>query len=67
MHNSQIINNTKRLVVKRIIILGVILAATLSLSSWLVPAEYLLFFQCIQLSIVGYLVIEIVANTAFRL
>jgi small conductance mechanosensitive channel len=65
--NSKIVNNAKRWVVKRIIILGVILAVTLSLSSWLVSAEYLIYFQSIQLSIVGYLIIEITANTAFRL
>lgn len=66
-HNSQVANNTKRRVIKKIIILGVILAVALSLSSWLIPAEYLIYFQSIQLSIVGYLVIEIAANTAFRL
>ena len=65
--NGQIVNNAKRSVVKRIIILGAILAVTLSLSSWLVPVEYLIYVQSIQLSIAGYLVIEIAANTAFRL
>jgi len=65
--NSKIVKNAKRWVVKRIIILGVILAVTLSLSSWLVSAEYLIYFQSIQLSIVGYLIIEITANTAFRM
>lgn len=65
--NNRIVNNAKRSVVKRITILVVILAITLSLSSWLVPVEYLIYFQSIQLSIVGYLVVEIAANTAFRL
>jgi small conductance mechanosensitive channel len=65
--NNQIVKNAKRSVVKRIIILGVILAITLSLSMWLVPVEYLIYFQSMQVSIAGYLVIEIVANTAFRL
>jgi small conductance mechanosensitive channel len=65
--NSQILKNAKRSVVKRIVILGVILAVTLSLSMWLVPVEYLIYFQSMQVSIAGYLVIEIVANTAFRL
>lgn len=65
--NSQIVKNAKRSVVKRIVILGVILAVTLSLSIWLVPVEYLIYFQSLQASIAGYLVIEIVANTAFRL
>ncbi|CAN5648117.1 hypothetical protein BH23THE1_BH23THE1_28090 [soil metagenome] len=65
--NNQIVKNAKRSVVKRIVILGVILAVTLSLSMWLVPVEYLIYFQSMQVSIAGYLVIEIVANTAFRL
>jgi small-conductance mechanosensitive channel len=65
--NSQIVKNAKRSIVKRIVILGVILALTLSLSIWLVPVEYLIYFQSLQVSIAGYLVIEIVANTAFRL
>ena len=65
--NSRIVNNAKRSVVKRLAILGAILAVTLSLSIWLVPVEYLIYFQSLQVSIAGYLVIEIVANTAFRL
>jgi small-conductance mechanosensitive channel len=65
--NSQRVKNAKRSVVKRIVILGVILAVTLSLSIWLVPVEYLIYFQSLQVSIAGYLVIEVVANTAFRL
>jgi small conductance mechanosensitive channel len=65
--NSQIVKNAKRSIVKRIVILGVILAVTLSLSIWLVPVEYLIYFQSLQVSIAGYLVIEIVANTAFRM
>jgi small conductance mechanosensitive channel len=65
--NSQIVNNAKRSVVRRIVILGAILAVTLSLTIWLVPVEYLIYFQSLQLSIAGYLVIEIVANSACRL
>ncbi len=65
--SSQIVKKAKRSVVKRLIILGATLTATLSLSSWLVPAEYLIYFQTVQFSIVGYLVIEIVASAAFRL
>ena len=65
--NSRIVNNAKRTVVKRLAILGATLAVTLSLSIWLVPVEYLIYFQSLQVSIVGYLVIEIMANTAFRL
>lgn len=66
-NNDKTVNNVKRWIVKRIILLGVILAVTLSLSSWLVSAEYLIYFQSIQLSIIGYLIVEITANTAFRL
>ena len=65
--NSQIVKNAKRSIVKRIVILGVILAVTLSLSIWLVPVEYLIYFQSLQVSIAGYLAIEIVANTVFQL
>jgi small conductance mechanosensitive channel len=60
-------NNTKRTVVKRLTILGISLAVTLTLTIWLVPIEYLIYFQSIQLSIAGYLVIDIIANTVFRL
>lgn len=65
--NSRIVNSAKRTVGKRLAILGAILAVTLSLSIWLVPVEYLIYLQSLQVSIVGYLVIEIMANTAFRL
>jgi small conductance mechanosensitive channel len=65
--NSRIVKNAKRSVMKRLIVLGAILAVTLSLSIWLLPVEYLIYFQSLQVSIAGYLVIEIVANTAFRL
>ena len=65
--NSQIVNNAKRSVVKRIVILGAILAVTMSLTIWLVPVEYLIYFQSLQVTIGGYLVMEIVANTAYRL
>ena len=65
--NSQMINNAKRSVLKRLAILAATLAVTLTLSIWLVPVEYLIYFQSLQVSIAGYLVIEIVANTAFRL
>jgi small conductance mechanosensitive channel len=61
------VSNTKRSVVKRLTILAVSLAITLTLTIWLVPIEYLIYFQSIQLSIAGYLVIDIIANTAFRL
>ena len=65
--NSRIVNNAKRSVMKRLVVLGAILAVTLSLSMWLLPVEYLIYFQSLQVGIAGYLVIEIIANTAFRL
>ena len=65
--NSRIVNNVKRSVMKRLVVLGALLAVTLSLSVWLLPVEYLIYFQSLQVSIAGYLVIEIIANTAFRL
>jgi small-conductance mechanosensitive channel len=52
---------------KRLVVLGAILAVTLSLSIWLLPVEYLIYLQSLQMSIAGYLAIEIIANTAFRL
>ena len=64
--NSRIVNNAKRSVMKRLVVLGALLAVTLSLSVWLLPVEYLIYFQSLQVSIAGYLVIEIVANTAYR-
>ena len=65
--NSRIVNNVKRSVIKRLVVLGALLAVTLSLSVWLLPVEYLIYFQSLQVGIAGYLVIEIIANTAFRL
>ena len=65
--NSRIVNNVKRSVMKRLVVLGALLAVTLSLSVWLLPVEYLIYFQSLQVSIAGYVVIEIIANTAFRL
>ena len=65
--NSRIVNNVKRSVMKRLVVLGALLAVTLSLSVWFLPVEYLIYFQSLQVSIAGYLVIEIIANTAFRL
>jgi small conductance mechanosensitive channel len=65
--NNQIISDEKRSVAKRLIFLGAILVVSLSLSWWLVPAEYLIYFQSAQLSIVGYLIIELAANAVFRL
>src|SRR5215217_8378777 len=65
--NNQSRKKTKRSVLKKIIILGTILAITLSISNLLVPAEYLIYFQVTEIAIVGYVVMEIMANTVFKL
>jgi small-conductance mechanosensitive channel len=53
------------------IILGAILAVTLTVSTLLleplVPVEYLIYSQIAQVVIIGYVVIEIIGNTAFNL
>jgi small conductance mechanosensitive channel len=64
---DQSVKYAKRSTLKKILILGTILAITLSVSALLVPPEYLIYSQSAQVAIVGYLVIEIIANTAFKL
>ena len=62
---------TKRLALKRIIILGILLAAGLTLSTAflkpMLPKQYLIFLQVAQISIIGYFVIEIIGNTFYKL
>jgi small-conductance mechanosensitive channel len=62
---------TKRSFLKKMIILGTILAITLTISTLLlkplVPVEYLIYSQIAQVAIIGYVVIEIIGNTAFNL
>jgi small conductance mechanosensitive channel len=63
--------NAKRSFLKKMIILGTILAVTLTVSTLLleplVPVEYLIYSQIAQVVIIGYVVIEIIGNTAFNL
>lgn len=63
--------NAKRSFLKKMIILGTILAVTLTVSTLLleplVPIEYLIYSQIAQVVIIGYVVIEIIGNTAFNL
>lgn len=59
-------NTTTKIIIKRLFILAIILAFTLSISNRLIPIEYLIYFQGIQIAIIGYLVIEIIARYAFR-
>ena len=65
--NNQTIKLTKRSVVGKIFFLGIMLAMTLGISAWLVPAQYLVYSQIIQVVVVGYLVAEITAKSAFRI
>jgi small conductance mechanosensitive channel len=61
----------KRSFLKKMIILGTILAITLTISTLLlkplVPVEYLIYSQIAQVAIIGYVVIEIIGSTAFNL
>jgi small conductance mechanosensitive channel len=65
--NNQRVKYTKRSTLKKILLLGIIFAITLSISALLVPPEYLIYSQSAQVALAGYLVIEIIANTAFKL
>jgi small conductance mechanosensitive channel len=65
--NDQSVKYAKRSTFRKILLLGTILAITLSISALLVPPEYLIYSQSAQVAIIGYLVIEIIANTAFKL
>ena len=65
--NNQTIKLTKRSVIRKLFLLGMVLAMTLVVSAWLIPAQYLAYSQIIQVSVMGYLVVEITAKTAFRI
>ena len=68
--NTKNKKDTRRSVLKRIILLGVILAITLTLSTLvlgpLIPPEFLLYTQIAQFALIGYFVMEIISNSAFR-
>jgi small-conductance mechanosensitive channel len=68
---NQTIKYTKGSFLKKIIILGTILAfaltVTTSLLRPLVTAQYVIYFQIAQVAIIGYFVIDIISNTAFKL
>lgn len=70
-NESTIRTITKRLAVKRIIILGVILAVGLTLSTAFLkaalPEQYLIFLQVAQISLIGYFIIKIIGNTFYKL
>ncbi len=65
--NNQTIKLTKRSVIRKLFLLGMVLATTLVVSAWLIPSQYLVYSQIIQVSVMGYLVVEITAKTAFRI
>ena len=68
--NTEKKKDTRRSVLKRIILLGIILAITLSLSTLvlgpLIPPAFLLYTQIAQFALIGYFVMEIISNSAFR-
>jgi small-conductance mechanosensitive channel len=67
VENNQTIKLTKRSVIRKLFLLGMVLAMTLVVSAWLIPAQYLVYSQVIQVGVMGYLVVEITAKTAFRI
>ena len=68
---SQLLFNTKRTVLKKITILGIILVISLvvstSLLKPLIPTDYLIYFQVIQAAIAGYFITEIISDTAYNI
>ena len=63
--------HTKRSVLKRKILLGITLAITLTISTYvlgpLIPVEFLSYVQVAQFALVAYFVTEIVSSSAFTL
>ena len=59
-HPNESVKNTKQKLLKKIIILGIILTISLVISTLLlkplIPTEYLVYFQVIQVAIVGYFI-----------
>ena len=70
VYNTENKKHVKRSVLKRIILLGIILAITLTISTFalgpLIPAELLMYVQIAQFVLIGYIVMEIISNSAFR-
>ena len=68
--NTENEKDARRSVLKRIILLGIILAITLGLSTLvlgpLIPPAFLLYTQIAQFALIGYFVMEIISNSAFR-
>ena len=70
-HPNESIKNTKQKLLKKIIILGIILTISLFISTLLlkplIPTEYLVYFQVIQVAIVGYFIMDIISDTAYNI
>ena len=70
VYNTENKKHVKQSVLKRIILLGIILAITLSISTFalrpLIPAELLMYAQIAQFVLIGYIVTEIISNSTFR-
>src|SRR5437899_12976755 len=68
--NTKNKKDTRRSVLKRIVLLGIILAITLTLSTLvlgpLIPSEFLLYTQIAQFALIGYFIMEIISNSAYR-
>jgi small conductance mechanosensitive channel len=70
-HPNESIKNTKQKLLKKIIILGIILTISLFISTLLlrplIPTEYLVYFQVIQVAIVGYFIMDVISDTAYNI
>ena len=70
-HPNESIKNTKQKLLKKIIILGIILTISLVISTLLlkplIPTEYLVYFQVIQVAIVGYFIVDVISDTAYNI
>jgi small conductance mechanosensitive channel len=70
-HPNESIKNTKQKLLKKIIILGIILTISLFISTLLlrplIPTEYLVYFQVIQVAIVGYFLMDVISDTAYNI
>ena len=70
-HPNESIKNTKQKLLKKIIILGIILTISLVIITLLlkplIPTEYLVYFQVIQVAIVGYFIVDVISDTAYNI
>jgi small-conductance mechanosensitive channel len=68
--NTEIEKKTKQSVLKKIILLGIILVIALSLTTGLlgplIPREFLVYAQIAQFALIGYIVMEVISNSAFK-